>query len=263
MKKFLTLMLCLGSISNPLSGMDLPSGIIEISSPLIITHSNFSIIGNKTTIRIKDNANCPAIIIGNIRGKPVTNILIKDITIDGNKSNQSREFYKYTKKGVINNDGILIQNANHVNIENVTISNCKSGGLVSTLDCDTLSIDHLTSYNNEYDGIACYETTNSTFKNLCLTNNGAAGISLDNHFNDNMFSNVDINNNQTGIFMRNSNNNVFLNIAMKNNKLGAFISHIDKDESTGCSNNIILGKLDKVIINRTTCMGNLIKNNTF
>jgi len=246
----------------------LPDKLIEVAYPIIITNSNTKIIGgNHTILRLKNNANCPVIIIGGLRGNQITNVIISNITIDGNRTNQSTEYWIYTIRGVINNNGILVQNAKNVNISNIIIKSCKSGGLVTTLGVNGIIVDNIVSYDNEYDGIACYETSNGIFSNLKLYNNKAAGISLDNNFNSNTFNNCFISNNVTGIFMRTSSYNQFNNIVITNGKYGVFIAQVDKNTNTACINNIFdtisIKTAHDFIINDVSCTNNTVKNKWF
>lgn len=234
--------------------------VIYLNSPILITNSNIKL--TNLNLILNGKSDCPLIIIGNEYGEPITNILINNITIDGNRLNQSKELYKKTNRGIINNDGIFIQNCKNVRLSNINIKNCKSGGIVTTLGVDNLQINNLTSENNEYDGAAFYETTNSFFYNISLKGNLAAGISLDNNFNFNVFSNCFIYSNDTAIFIRNSSNNKFLNINLNNNKFGIFMAQVNQFTNTGCINNkfqIFSDKIDCFKVNNKSCTGNEIK----
>ncbi len=239
----------------------LSQGIHKINIPIIITNSNTRIFGNKSTIFLESKSDCPVIIIGNPTGEPVTNIEVFNLSIDGNRVGQTREAWKRLNGDVINNNGILLQNAMNVKIHDVIIRNCRSGGLVTTHHVSGLQAFRLELFNNEFDGLACYETTNSIFSDLNIHNNLYAGISLDNDFDYNTFSNIIISSNNVGIFMRNSCNNKFNNIKVKNCNLIVFMSQVDSDYTSGCSSNMFDGLMSngKVIINSETCTNNIFK----
>jgi hypothetical protein len=66
------------------------------------------------------------------------------------------------------------------------------------------------SHDNEFDGLAAYETEYSLFTGLYLYNNQAAGISIDIGFNNNIVTDAIITGNgDIGLFVINSHNNLF------------------------------------------------------
>ena len=236
-------------------------GSLQITSPILITNSNTTIRGNNTSLLLKSNSNCPIIIIGNPYGRPLTNIEVCNLTLHGNRREQSTELWKILPCGIINNNGIIVQNARDIFVHDINIEGCRSGGLITTFHVSHLIVSNMSSFNNEFDGIACYETKDSIFVNLILYDNRAAGISLDDHFNSNRFRDIYIKNNEVGIFMRNSCSNMFSNINIENCHLKMFISHVDKDMKTGCTDNIfekVVGN-GKFIINEETCNNNVFK----
>ena len=227
------------SVSEYYLKSPVPLTITHINSPFLnITTSNIKYDGRGVTLKLDRHSDCPVIIIGSIYNKPISNVEISNLTIDGNRFEQTREYWKHTERGVINNSGIVIQNARNVTIHNIIIKNCKSGGIVTTLGVNDILVDRVEVYNSEFDGVACYETTNSIFSNLNLHNNNAAGISLDNEFNNNIFFNCTLVDNNTGIFMRNSCGNIFKNIILNNKRFGVFIAQVDKNTNTACKNNM-------------------------
>ena len=72
-----------------------------------------------------------------------------------------------------------------------------------------LEVNDFDSYDNQFDGLACYQTEESHFDGLRLHDNLAAGISLDLDFNDNCITNAVLADNDLGIFMRDSRHNSF------------------------------------------------------
>ncbi len=231
---------------------------VEISSPIIITNSNVTI--SDSIITLKDKSDCPVLIIGSESGLSISNIVISNLEINGNRIGQTKELWKKSKYGVINNDGILIQNAHNIILTNIVIRNCKSGGLVTTLGVKNLIVYNLTSINNEYDGIALYKTTDSYFNNLILRNNLAAAISLDNSFNFNTFSNCLIIKNNTSIFMRDCTGNKFLKLFLSGNRHDIFIAQVNNDTNTGSYFNSFDLKMStaSITVNNKSCLSNTI-----
>lgn len=240
----------------------LPNNPIHITSPIVITNSNTTLRGgNDTVLFLKNLSDCPVLIIGNPSGSPVTNVEVSNLSIDGNRIGQTKELWKSLTNGIINNNGIIVQNAKNIRIHDVSIRNCRSGGLITTFKVQRLDVRNVSSFNNEFDGIACYETIDSTFSNLILYDNRAAGISLDDYFDFNQFNNISISNNSVGIFMRNSRGNKFTDISIKKCDLNIFISHVNDNFSSGCVDNIFdrISANGRFIINTQTCTNNVFK----
>jgi len=93
-------------------------------------------------------------------------------------------------------------------------------------DVRRLTVRNYTAFDNEFDGLACYQTENCQFTGLRLHDNPGAGISLDLAFNHNVVSNAVLTANDLGIFMRESCDNQFHNISIRNSRhYGVFMAH--------------------------------------
>jgi hypothetical protein len=83
----------------------------------------------------------------------------------------------------------------------------------------------LESYDNQFDGLASYQTEESKFEDLRLHDNLAAGISLDLAFNHNLITNALLAGNDLGIFMRDSRDNAFKGVTIsKSHHDGIFMA---------------------------------------
>jgi hypothetical protein len=213
----------------------LPPATISIHQPVVLRRDNQTLrgSGNATILRLADRANCPVLILGEPVNHPKTTVkhlLVADLFIDGNRRNQQRELWRLAGEGSeIHNNGITVQGVNDSIIENVTCADCRSGGLVTTLGVKRLTVCGLTAFDNEFDGLACYHTTHSTFTDLYLHDNPGAGISLDLAFDHNVISNAVLNANDLGIFMRASRDNQFHNVTIDNShRFGVFMAHAEQ-----------------------------------
>jgi nitrous oxidase accessory protein NosD len=120
-------------------------------------------------------------------------------------------------------------------IADVTCAHCRSGGLVTTLGVRRLTVQNLESFDNEFDGLACYSTENCRFVNLNLHDNPGAGISLDLDFDHNSVTNAVLTGNDLGIFMRASNDNRFHGISIRRSRhFGVFIAQTQIATPHGC-----------------------------
>jgi len=213
----------------------LPPEKISIRQPVVLRrdHQTLRGSGTATVLRLADHANCPVLILGepvNHPKKTVSYLRVADLFIDGNRRNQQRELWRLAGEGSqIRNNGITVQGVSDSTVENVTCADCRSGGLVTTLGVKRLTVRGLTAFDNQFDGLACYHTTHSTFSDLYLHDNPGAGISLDLAFDHNVISNAVLNANDLGIFMRASRDNQFHNVTIHNSHhYGVFMAHAEQ-----------------------------------
>jgi hypothetical protein len=218
----------------------LPAGNYEVSQPIVLRrdHQTLRGVGRQTVLSLADGANCPVIIMGepvNHPGKTVKHLLVSGLSVDGNRSGQQRELWRLTGEGSdIRNNGITIQAVDDSAVENVTCAHCRSGGLVTTLGVRRLKVDNLEAYDNEFDGMACYLTTDCQFSNLYLHDNPGAGISLDLAFEHNVVSHATLVANDLGIFMRSSRKNRFDHVAIVgSHHFGVFMAHAEEETARG------------------------------
>jgi hypothetical protein len=235
-------------------------GTYTCTHPIIIDKNNVTLRGSgpATLLRLADNANSPVIIMGLAEGIPSRSIRyarVIDLMIDGNRANQSSECMggPCSMEFPLRNNGISIRRCVDCVVQSVTVYGAMSGGLVTELGCRRLTIRDYTSYDNEFDGLAGYETEDSTFSGIHLYGNKAAGISTDIKFNNNKFYDVTLADNKTvGIFMRDSLDNSFTNLHIRDSvQHGIFLAQVNTDPSTAATGNTFTG----VVISRSGGMG--------
>jgi polygalacturonase len=228
--------------SLPASGGEvvLPAGTFVVSQPIVLQrdHQILRGAGDATVLRLADGANCPVIILGEPVNDPTTTVKfvrVIGLFIDGNRAHQQRELWRLAGEGSeIRNNGVTVQNVTDSAVEHVTCARCRSGGLVTTRVVRRLTVRNYTAFDNEFDGLACYQTEDSLFANLNLHDNPGAGISLDLAFNHNVISNADLATNDLGIFMRASSNNRFCAISIRSSRhFGVFMAHTDEKTASG------------------------------
>lgn len=235
------------ALKNPkIHEIVIPEGSYVANRPIIVDRSDVSIVGKgQVTITLADHANSPLLILGNIEtpAKPVSRLKVSNLILKGNRIHQDMECWggpcDSTELSKIRNNGITLRGVHDVEINNVQTLSMRSGGVVTEKVCTELKINGLVSKDNYFDGFAGYETTRSIFKNLDLSENLGAGISLDIHFHKNKFQNVLMNKNMdVGIFMRDSNGNKFANVKISDSGSHAvFISQVDELAGTVPKNN--------------------------
>ncbi|HTV41017.1 MAG TPA: right-handed parallel beta-helix repeat-containing protein [Candidatus Sulfotelmatobacter sp.] len=263
----------------------LPPGKIKVSQPIILDHDSETLCGasNETTILyLMNDANCPVIIMGQPVNRPmqtIRHLCVRDLYIDGNRQHQERELWREKGEGSeIRNNGLTIQNISDSLVENVTATRCRSGGLVTTLGVRRLTVRNFNSFNNEFDGLACYLTMDSVFEDLNLHDNPGAGISLDLAFDHNVITNAVLAANDLGIFMRDSRKNHFDNLSIRNNRdFGVFMAQafetVDRgpqpEPDTECTDNSFLDLVDvkngraAFRVNDVSCTNNVIIDPNF
>ena len=238
----------------------LSAGVYICTQPIVIDKNNVSIrgAGAATLLRLADNINAPVIIMGLAEGVPsraTHYVRVSDLMIDGNRANQTSECMggPCSQEFPLRNNGISIRRCVDCSVQSVTVYGAMSGGLVTELGSRRLTIRDYTSFDNEFDGLAGYETEDSTFSGIHLYSNKAAGISTDIKFNNNKFYNVTIADNKTvGIFMRDSLDNSFTNLHIRDSvQHGIFLAQVDSDPSTAATGNTFTS----VVISRSGGMG--------
>lgn len=250
----------------------IPAGKYTCATPIILDRDNIIVRGEgaATLLKVADKANIPVFVMGQTQRSPTITrryIQVKNLHIDGNRANQTSECMggPCSDEFPLRNNGITIRRCEDCVVDNVTVYGAISGGLVTELGCYRLMIRDYTSYDNEFDGFAGYETENSTFSGINLYNNKGAGISADIHFDNNKFSDVTITNTRTvGIFMRDSYNNSFTNVHIRNSKEhGIFLAQVDDDITKPAAGNtfnslVISGSGGYgILISDASCVNNL------
>jgi hypothetical protein len=218
----------------------LPAGNFEVYQPIVLRRDHQTLRGSgvATVLHLADGANCPVIIMGEPVNNPqqtVKYLYVGNLFVDGNRYNQQRELWQLQGEGSeIRNNGIVVQGVSNSAVEHVTCVRSRSGGLVTTLGVRQLTVRDLTAFDNEFDGLACYDTADSLFTELYLHDNLSAGISLDLAFNHNVISNAVLTGNDLGVFMRESHDNQFYNISINNSRhYGVFMAHADEQIVNG------------------------------
>ncbi len=213
----------------------LPGGRFEIRQPVVLSRDNQTLrgAGEATILHLADDANCPVIILGEPLNDPsqtIRHLKVAGFFIDGYRAHQQRELWRLTGEGSeIRNNGITMQDVSDSTVENVTCARCRSGGLVTTRGVRRLTVRNLVAFDNEFDGLACYQTEDCLFTELYLHDNPGAGISLDLAFNHNVVSNAILTANDLGVFMRASRGNQFCNISIRGSRhYGVFMAHAEQ-----------------------------------
>ena len=251
----------------------IPAGVYVCTKPIIINKDKIKLYGDgpATLLRLADKANAPVIIMGSDEAIPrrtVRHVEIKDLMIDGNRRNQQSECMggPCSEAFPLRNNGISIRRCDMCKVESITVHGATSGGLVTELGSRNLLIRDFIAYDNQFDGLAGYETEDSTFTGITLYDNLAAGISTDIQFNNNNFFDVTITGTKSvGIFMRDSLDNSFTNIHIRNSaEHGIYIAQVDTDPSKAATGNtfsslVIAGSGGVgVLVNDASCINNMM-----
>jgi hypothetical protein len=224
----------------------IPEGSYTVNRPIVLNRDHASLVGRgKVVITLADHANSSVIILGNTQtpARPVYDLRVSNLILKGNRDNQDMECQggpcDSGGETNIRNNGITIRGVRGSEITNIETLDMRSGGIVTEKGCSKLHINGWISKNNYFDGFAGYETRESLFENLDLSENMGAGISLDIRFHGNTFKNVLMSKNMdVGIFMRYSNNNKFIDHKIiDSGSHGIFASQVDYEVGTMPINN--------------------------
>lgn len=204
--------------------VDLAAGTYLVRRPIMLQSDHLELrgAGPATVLYLADNANCPVVVLGAPASPAcaaINHLRLADVTIDGNRKHQDVELWHTATDGSqLNNNGIDVWDVTDARIEHVTCCHCRSGGLVTSSGTRRLTVDDFTSFDNQFDGLACYLTEDSRFSRLSLHDNLAAGISLDLAFNHNIIEEASLTNNDVGIFMRSSRSNAFHQLNIRHSR---------------------------------------------
>jgi parallel beta-helix repeat protein len=251
--------------------------LFPVSAAIVIDRDNVELhgIGTATTLRLTDSANCSVIVIGSTEtpvARIVKNVVVRNLVIDGNRGAQQFECCggPCDQGGLshIRNNGITVRGTEGITIHNVITHNCRSGGIVLEKYCRRVGIRDFESYNNEFDGLAAYETEDCTFTQMKLHNNRSAAVSFDWKFNRNVIADSQfIENGGQGIFMRDSIGNEFRNLYINDNgEQGVFIAETREIADSACRENrfdrlvVRANKTQGIRVNDASCVGNSISN---
>ena len=249
--------------------------LFPVSKAIVIDRDGVELrgLGRETILRLTDGANSSVVVIGSIEtpvARIVRNIAVGHLTIDGNRGAQQFECCggPCDTGGMtfIRNNGITVRGVEDVRLDNLETHNCRSGGIVLEKFCRRVNISDLESYNNEFDGLAAYETEDCVFTQLRLHTNRSAGLSVDWKFNRNLVSDSTFTRNGSqGIFMRDANENVFRNLYLRDNgEQGLFVAETREIPGSSCQRNrferltVTGNKTQGIRINDPSCIDNVI-----
>ncbi len=265
--------------SLPVDGgiVELGRGTYQIKQPIIIDRDGIELRGKgpETILLLAAKANCPVLVIGSSSTpthRLVRSIVVRDLLIDGNRTQQDFECYSGNDKSpdlaALRNNGITVRGAENILVKDVITRRARSGGVVLEKYCRDVRIIGLESYENEFDGLAAYETENSSFTQLNLHHNQSAGFSFDWRFNRNLIADTTASENGSqGIFMRDSIGNTFERVTLRaNGEQGIFMGETRTIPGTACRYNrfqsvtITGNKTQGIRINDASCTVNILEN---
>jgi hypothetical protein len=198
--------------------------------------------------------------------------VVKSLVIDGNRTQQDFECYGGPCDGhnltALRNNGITVRGAEDIVVEDVVTRRARSGGIVLEKHCRRIRISRFEAYENEFDGVAAYETEDSEFTQLNLHHNRSAGFSFDWRFNRNRVADARATENGSqGIFMRDSIGNIFERVTLTGNgQQGIFMAETRTLPGTACRYNrlsslVVTGNRTQGIrINDASCNPNTLED---
>lgn len=207
------------------------AGTYVLKDSFRIARSHVALLAEKgAKFVLASNINEPVIAVGSqneVAGAAdvITDVVIMGLEIDGNKDHQTSEYS--ARRPWIRNNGIDVRAVNQMKVANVIANNNRSGGLVISWGCSDIFVADSTFAKNYFDGIAFYASTGVEVKACTMTQNKAAGISLDNEFVDSRFVDCIITGNgDVGIFARSSARLEFKNCTVqRSGNWAIFLAH--------------------------------------
>lgn len=257
--------------------VELDAGIFTVTRTIVIDRDGVELRGQgpATVLLLAPRANCPVLVIGSLRTpveRVVRRITVKNLVIDGNRAQQDFECYggpcDERNLTALRNNGITVRGAEDIVVEDVVTCRARSGGVVLEKHCRRVRISRLEAFENEFDGVAAYETEDSEFIQLNLHHNRSAGFSFDWRFNRNRIADTSAaDNGSQGIFMRDSVGNIFERVTLTGNaQQGVFMAETRTLPGTACRYNRFSGlvvtgnKTQGIRINDASCNPNTLED---
>jgi hypothetical protein len=252
----------------------LSSGIYTCHTPIMIDRDYVDLRGQgaTTVLSLADGANSPVIVIGQTIAQPTVtrhHIRVADLAIRGNRAQQTHECWggPCDTGGLtaIRNNGLALRRVSDVQVERVWVEGARSGGLVTERGSRRITVRDLTSTDNEFDGLAAYQTEDSLFTQLFLHDNPNAGLSFDLGFNNNVVTQAVLTDNgHQGLFMRDSRDNVFSAIQIRGSgQQGIFLAQAEASGTAATGNTFsdltVSGSAQAGLrVNDASCTNNLV-----
>lgn len=180
-----TIMKAVGYLGISGGTVRLTAGTFNINKNVFLS-SNIALVGagiDTTVLRLKNNADPWKVggksYAGMLRGMNIDNLLVKDLTLDGNRQNQPNdEYYNYGKYGFyceVCNNVVLdtIRSANHWGYG---IDPHGTQSIVAY--SDGFTIQNSIIENNGWDGVTIDQTVNVLVSNNVVKNNGRHGVNI-------------------------------------------------------------------------------------
>ncbi len=257
--------------------VELGPGTFTITRPIILDRDGVELRGQgrQTLLQLAAHANCPVVLIGSIYTpveRVVRRITVRQLAIDGNRPEQDFECYggpcDERNLTALRNNGITIRGAEDILVEDLLTRRARSGGVVLEKDCSRVRLNRLESADNEFDGVAAYESEDCEFTHLNLHHNRSAGFSFDWRFVRNRIADSSASDNGSqGIFMRDSRWNTFERVTLqRNGEQGIFIAETTELPGTACRHNrfiqaVITGnRAQGLRINDRSCEANRLED---
>jgi parallel beta-helix repeat protein len=221
------------------------AGTYTCAAPIVIDRDSVTLrgVGPATVLKLGDEVNRPVLVVGEIASEPATtrsDIRVTDLSIDGNRAHQSHECSTSECQGedYLHNNGISLRRVEDVLVEDVSVENARSGGLVVERDSRRVTVRDFAASNSAFDGLAGYNTEDSLFTGLYLHDNVKAGLSFDTEFNHNTISDSTlVGNEDLGIYMRHASDNVFSGLRIRDSfKDGIYLAENDQTHEPALGN---------------------------
>lgn len=232
----------------------LSAGTYTLTKCIHIQASNIALRGEgtgATTLVLADGVQQSNIVVGPIAPmnpdqdptvQPVRNVIIENMTIDGNNAGQPTENwaapYQY-----INISGITIRFGQSVTVRNVIVKRGRSAGVLVEKSTDGFTLDRVEASESTFDGFSCNKSYHGLVVHSRFRQNMAAGITATCDCSDTVFSNNETSSNGSdGFFLAEAHRNVISdNVISGNADTGIYMKGPDCGVTvTGASNNAFL-----------------------
>lgn len=232
---------------EPYTEVHLAQSVYECREPINPSVDGLNVDFGGSLVRVADQALRPGVLVGDLHTPPARrrkDITIRNVVVDGNRSNQQFECWGGPCDPQINDNPLWKQRLNGITVNgcddcaliDVKIRDARSGGVV-VVSSDRLLIDGMEAQGSHYDGLAGYWTRDSVFRNVLVHDNDYAGFSFDLNFSENRIEDfVSRDNRDHGMFIRYAEGNSFVRGLFADNlKHGVYLDRARTDQPWSCA----------------------------
>ena len=145
--------------------------------------------GPGTVLSVADDAQVSAITIGSLDETPsvtVSDVTVRDLSIDGNRDDQSSEFWAAPHDHIAVS-GLTLRGAERIRLQDLDVWSARSAGVLTEKGTRDVLVSGLDVRDSYFDGLSCNDSSSLQVFASRFTENDSAGITADCDCRDSLF----------------------------------------------------------------------------